>query len=66
MAKVLAEGKVEAVAAAYSVKIEDSKMKVAVEADLAALVDKAAAAVPGDSPLELLVVGMIKQGVAAL
>ena len=49
-----------------NVKIEDGKLKIAAEADLGALVDKAGEAIPGDSAMEQLVKELIKQAFKAI
>ncbi|HYE73235.1 MAG TPA: hypothetical protein VEF04_07890 [Blastocatellia bacterium] len=64
--KQLAAGKVEAVCAEYEVKVDEGRLEVSAKADLCALVDKAAEAVPGESAMEMLVVGLLKQAVKAL
>lgn len=51
---------------AYEAKIEDGKIKVSIEADLLVGVDEAAAAVPGDSVLEKMVVEIAKQAIKAI
>lgn len=66
MAKELLVKDIPAICGRVEAKIEDSKVKVHAEADLAALVDKAAVAVPGDSAIEQIAVSLIKQGLAAL
>lgn len=66
MAKELVKKAIPDLCAVVEVKIEDSKVKVSAEADLAALVDKAAVAIPGEGGLEQLAVALIKQGLASL
>jgi hypothetical protein len=66
MAKELFAGRVEAIAADYKAEVVDGKLKVSAESDLTVLIDKAAEAVPGESPIEALIVNLLKQGVKAL
>jgi hypothetical protein len=66
MAKELVKKDIPAISGSIEVVIEDSKVKASAVCDLAALVDKAAVAVPGDSMIEQLAVSLIKQGLAAL
>lgn len=66
MAKELLKGEIGDLGIGYEIKIEDGKIKVAATADLERLVDKAGEAIPGDNPIELLVLGMIKQSLKAL
>lgn len=66
MAKELFKGEIAQVGATYEGKIEDGILSVSVNQDLGVLIDKAAAAIPGDSPIELLVVNLLKQGIKTL
>lgn len=66
MSKELITGTLDQAATKYEAKIEDGKLKVTTETDLIALVDKGAELVPGDNPIELMVVQAIKMGIRAL
>lgn len=66
MAMELYKGEVKEIAASYEIKVEEGKLKAHVETDLVALVDKAALAVPGDSAIEQIVVGLVKQSILAV
>lgn len=50
----------------YEAKIEDGKLKISAVVDMLAGVDEAAAAVPGDSPIEAIVVQLAKSAIQAL
>lgn len=64
--KELLKGEVADLGIGYAIKIEDAKLKIEASADLEKLVDKAAEAVPGQSPIELIVVSLVKQAVKGL
>lgn len=49
-----------------SIKLEDGKLKIAAEADLGALVDEGAKAIPGDSMVEGLVVQILKEALKSI
>lgn len=63
--KVLLEGTSKG-GLTYDAKIEDGKIKIAAELDISALIDMGADAIPGDSPVEQLVVTLIKTAVKAV
>jgi hypothetical protein len=64
--KVIAEGQIAELGIGYEVKVEDAKLKIAAVADFDKLVDAAAEKIPGNSPMEILVLSMIKQGLKAI
>ena len=64
--KELVKGEGAQGALKYEIKIEDGKLKILAEADLAAGVDKLAEAIPGQSPVEVVLAGLIKQAILSI
>lgn len=64
--KVITEGQIADLGIGYEIKVEESKLKISAVADFDKLIDAAAEKVPGNNPIEILVVSMIKQGLKAL
>lgn len=66
MAQEIVKGDLVEWGLGYVAKLEEGKIKVSVEQDLTKLVDKAAEAIPGDSPIEKLIVELSKQAIRAI
>lgn len=58
----IVQGTMEDAGVAYEVKVEQGKLKLMVEVDLAKDIDK----IPGTSPLEEMIKGLAKTAVMAL